>query len=120
MEPSRYTVLCLPCSSQSECSAVSARLGSADAQKMSASAKSFRMRSARCGVAHGQRLQPADLGVDAAIIMQVETAICRRPRIDGITIALRQELGAGRRRPQQAHAVALAVVLLVNVAPHDS
>src|ERR1700736_4411784 len=100
MEPSKYTVLCLPCSSQRECSAVSARAGKIDAQQASASANKrakrgvgrTRMRSARHGWTHAQGLNPADLGVDAAIVMQLQAPIRRRPRAQGITDVPREEL----------------------------
>src|ERR1019366_6815416 len=66
---------------------------------------------------HG--LYPAHLGLNAAIVMQVDTAVRRRTRVDRIAVTLRQELGARRRRPQQAHALAVAIVGLMNVTPRD-
>src|ERR1700737_1149157 len=75
------------------------------------------MRSARHGWTHAQGLYPADLGVDVAIVMQVQASIRRRPRVEGITVALGEELRARRGRPHEAHAVTFAVVRLMNVAP---
>src|ERR1700736_6372220 len=52
--------------------------------------------------------------------MQILQPIRRRTRVDRITIAPRQELGAGRGRSDEPNPVAFAVVRLMNVAPHDS
>src|SRR5690606_21990520 len=64
--------------------------------------------------------EPLDVGDDAAAGLEREPAHTGRPAVEREELARRQELRAGRRRAQVAHAAALAIGGLVNVAPEHA
>src|SRR5471032_3419304 len=66
-----------------------------------------------------ETFDPLYAGLQPPVGVQAQPAVTRRLLADLEVFAARRELNAGRRRRQQAHAVAIAVDFLMHMAPEQ-